>query len=252
MERKAWITGLLLACSFGVAAESPKSVDFSISAQVEVDTAGRAHVVEMGKVTKLSDVPSLLPVAGMIAQRMRERLESWEFVPGTVDGKPADSTTSVYIGLTGSDDGNGGLAVRIRKVLTGGELKRVDMRALVDALVRAGKEGLVTVDVRYDETGNVISASIHDSKDFRRGKLVGTADEDLRKGVLKAAQHWAFVPETVAGHPIAGGGIVPVMLCFSDASTCSQARNNSDGDEPQLAANDPAVTLRSDVAGTTL
>lgn len=252
MLRMAWGFALLMACSLSAAAENPPaSLDFSVSARVEVDATGKGHVVDMGKVSKLSAVPSLMPIAQEISQRLRERIETWQFTPAAKDGQTVPSTTNVYVGLTGLDDGHGGLEVRIRNAQTGGELRDMNMPALIMTASTAGAEGFVTVDVEYDATGKVVSASVHESGSFEHGRFVKTADHDLRKGVLKAAQRWVFLPEQVAGSPIGGSGLVSVVLCTSDA--CSNAKVDSGpAGNAHFAAADPAVKLRSAVAGTAL
>lgn len=256
MRRVAWGAALLWAVSSAAFSAVPDpaltSLDFSVNARVEVDASGNGHVVEMGKVTKLSNVPSLEPIAQQIAQRLRERIETWQFTPASKDGQTVPSATNVYVGLTGFDDGHGGLEVRIRYAETGGELRDVNMTALIMTASTAGAEGFVTVDVEYDARGKVVSASVHESGSFEHGRFVNTADKDLRKGVLKAAQRWVFLPEQVAGTPIGGSGRVPVVLCTSDACSSAKIDNGPGGDEAHFAAVDPAVKLRSAVAGTAL
>jgi hypothetical protein len=115
-----------------------------------------------------------------------------------------------------------------------------------------GAEGFINVDVQYGEDGKVQSTSVHESKSFDHGRFGNTADNDLRKRVLKAAQRWVFVPERIDGHPLAGSGRVPVQLCFSVECVNASPETGSTGGEPRFAATDPAVKLRSAVAGTAL
>lgn len=251
MVRKAWSAGLLLVCSFATFAQSPATLEFSVSARIAVDSNGRAHVLEMGKVSRLSSVPSLTAIGDEIAQRLHERIESWQFVPATEDGTPVASTTSVYVALVGSDDGHGGMAVHIRSASTGGELRDVNLPGLTATVMKAGfLEALVLVDVQYDEAGTVRAASIRESKVRDHGVLVPTWDRDLRKGVLRAAQRWLFVPESVRGRPVKGSGRVPIVLCLEACAEVDPAATG--GDETHFAATDPAVSLRTDVAGTAL
>ena len=44
------------------------ATDLRQALKTYVDANGKAHVVEMGKVSRLSDVPSLVPIANAIAQ----------------------------------------------------------------------------------------------------------------------------------------------------------------------------------------
>lgn len=252
MRRAPWFMGLLLASpliAFG--ADAPiTSVDFSASAWVDVDASGQAHVIEMGKLTKLGDVTKLAPIADSIRERLRERIESWQFVPAMRDGAAVASSTNVYFNLEALDDGAAGLAVRLRSAYTGPELEERNMTGLM--MADTGEEGMVVIDVTYREDGHVQSAVVHDSKAFEGGQFVKRVSQDLRKGSMRAAKLWVFKPEQVAGKPVAGSGRVPVIFCVTVA--CGTAWHDSSiaDSEPRYASNEPVAKLRSNVAGTAL
>ena len=79
------VAALLLSLAPAARAASPAPLEFFGSAWVDVDAAGTAHVVEMGKVERLGDGPAAAAVAERINARLRERIESWQFVPATRD-----------------------------------------------------------------------------------------------------------------------------------------------------------------------
>lgn len=253
MRVASWSAGLLLGLPLAAGAVKPISaLDFSAGAWVDVDSMGKARVVEMGSITRLQDVPKLIPVVDNIKARLRDQIETWQFVPAARDGVPAASRTYVYVALEGVDDGKGGLGVRIRSAATGAELADVNMSGLLIAGNRLQEEGAVTIDVAYDEGGKIVSAVVTDSKTFDGHRFTGRAGRHFRKNMLAAAQAWKFIPEQVEGHPKAGSGRVPVHFCLSEAcATARQEAEDAVGDA-QFAATDPAVKLRSAVDGTAL
>jgi hypothetical protein len=248
-----WCAGLLLGLPLAGGAVAPiAALDFTAGAWVDVDATGKARVIEMGRVTRLEDVSQLGPVVDKIKARLRERIETWQFVPAARDGAPVASRTHVSIWLEGVDDGKGGLGVRVRSATTGAELKDINMIGLQIAGNRVQEEGAVTIDVTYDEGGKVVTTAVADSKFFDGHRFTGYAGKALRRNMLAAAQAWKFVPEQIDGHPQAGSGRVPIHFCFSEA--CAIAREDSKDalGDAQFAAADPAVKLRSAVADTAL
>ena len=248
-----WCACLLLGLPLAAGAVAPiAALDFTAGAWVDVDATGKAHVIEMGRVSRLEDVPQLGPVVDNIKARLRERIETWQFVPAALDGAPVASRTHVSVSLEGIDDGKGGLGVRIRSAATGAELADVNMIGLQIAGSRLQEEGAVTIDVRYDEGGKILTTAVADSKFFDGHRFTGVAGKAFRRDMLAAAKAWKFVPEQIDGHPQAGSGRVPIHFCLSEA--CAVARDDSQDTvgDAQFAAADPAVKLRSAVAGTAL
>jgi hypothetical protein len=252
MRATRWCAVLLLGLPLAGNAVMPvKSVDFSAGAWVDVDPSGHAHVTEMDKVSGLEDVPKLVPIAEDIKARLRVRIEGWQFVPASRDGVPAASRTHVHVAMQGADDGSGGLAVRILSALTGPEFSEGNRRGLIDAGMRAGEAGRVTIDVEYSAAGNVISAAAAPDSTVDKYRSFGRASKELRRAMLKAALKWTFIPEQVAGQPIAGGGRIPVVFCL-EVCPAVEDKGSGGGTEAQFAAADPAVKLQNDVAGTAL
>ena len=251
MRGAQWVAGLLLASPLvAAAADTPvASVDFRASAWVDVDASGKAHVAEMGHLTKIGDVPQLAPVADAIQERLRDRIESWQFIPATRDGVSVASRTNVYVVLEALDDGTGGLAIRLRSAGTGPKLEYDNRGGIAVAGDNAAEEGAVVVDVSYGEDGKVVSAVVHDSKTFEAGHFVKRASLDLRKGLVRAAKSWLFKPEQVAGTPVAGSGRVPIVFCFTAACSRAWHESGSADAEPHYAS---IAKLRSDVAGSAL
>ena len=252
MSIRHWSLCLLMALPIGAVAKTPTTLDFAGSAWVDVDATGKAHVVEMEKVSKLGDVPKLAPVVERIKGQLKDAIESWRFLPAVRDGVAVESHTHVRVELEASDDGLGGMAVRIRSAHTGPGVSGVDRTALQLALMRAQAEGLVKLKLAYDGSGKVTGAEVAESMEYWHGKFSGQADKALRKGALEAANGWHLAPETVDGHPLPGTGTVTVVFCLSSDCGVAPLPGDSSREPWQFAATDPAVKLLSKVAGTTL
>ena len=226
------------------------TMGFGSSAWVDVDPGGKAHVVEMGDVTGLADPKGV--AAQRINDRLRERIESWQFTPATRAGAPVASRTHVGISLEAHDDGAGGLAVRIRSASTGPQMTH--RKLPVTAFLAASKaEGWVDVLVTYAEDGTVATATVNESKAFDGGRFKKHADSALQNAARKiATESLAFGPEWVGGKPIPGSVIVPMKFCQTQDCEQAQVQRTVPMQDAEFAAMDPAVKLVAPVAGSTL
>lgn len=244
---------LLLAMPLWAAAATPApAFEFGATARVDVDASGKAHVLEVQKVSKLDQVPTFAPIVERIKGRLKDAIESWQFVPATRDGVAVGSRTNVSVELEGTDDGAGGMAVRVRSADAGAGIRHMDTAPLVVAVTKAQNQGLVTLHLAYDDSGKVVDAEITDSKELSDARYTGKADGLLRKAALSAARTWELEPEVVDGHPRAGTGSITLIFCL-DARCETTPLPGGDAEKPQqFASSDPAVKLRSNVAGTLL
>lgn len=245
---------LLLAISSAAHAAKPAqpvSVRFHASAWVDVDPSGKAHVVEMDKLDGLKDEGKSGSLADIIKTRLRERIETWEFEPPTKNKIAVPGKTFVFVSLEASDTGNDSIAIRILSAVTGGKLVDKQMRELVDAMLRSGGWGRVTVDVTWQSDGSVKSVDVVDAPYQGKASLSNADTRKLAKATAKVAKNWRFDPEIVDGTPIAGEGRVPISFCLD--GRCPKADEPDAADsEPQFTTLDPAVGLRSAVANSTL
>jgi TonB family protein len=245
---------LLLLPLTGLAANSKKapSVEFYAIAWADVDALGTAHVDQVDEVTKLEDVPGLAPAVVRIKELLKQRLETWQFVPATREGVAVASRTCVYVRLEGTDDGKGGLGMRILSASTGPGAGDRQTPHYPPAAMREGIEGLVVLVVEYDKAGRVTSVKAEQSNTIRKGKLQKQGATEFKGAAIGAAWLWTFQNEIVAGEPKSGSIRIPVQFCMS--SDCENVRLKLPEmpDPGQFAAIDPAVKLRSAVAGTAL
>jgi TonB family protein len=245
---------LLLLLPLPVLAANPKkapSVEFYASAWADVDASGAAHVDEVDKISRLEDVPALAAAVVHIKDLLKQRIESWQFVPATREGIAAPSRTHVHIRL-GMDDGNGGLGIRIMSASTGLGARNMSPPRYPPNAMRGFREARVMLLVNYGEDGKVASVKVEELKDIYRGKLGGRGLAEFKDAAVDAARNWSFQNEIVDGRPRAGQTRVPVTFCLTDACTRMSEAQPDKPRDGEFAAIDPAVRLRSAVAGTAL
>lgn len=234
------------------ALEAVPKLEFYASTWADVDVSGAAHVDQIDKVSKLEDVPALATAVVHVKDLLKRRIESWQFVPATREGIAVPSRTHVYIRLEGMDDGNGGLGIRIMSASTGPGARNMSPPRYPPDAMRGFREGRVVLLVNYGEDGKVVTVKVEELKEIYRGKLGGRGSTEFKDAAVDAAQNWSFQNEIVDGRPKAGQTRVPVAFCLTDA--CTQM-SDTQPDKPrdgEFAAIDPAVKLRSAVAGTAL
>ena len=256
MRRFVLCLGMLLAWPLAVQAAKPAepaSIEFGAGAWVDVDATGKAHVVEMDKLTRFKDDGEPGSIADIIKSRLRERIETWEFTPPTKNGAAVAGKTHVGMRLQAYVAESGGMGLRIESADTGMALrKRSSWLPLTDELGNSNS-WWVKVYLKVNPDGHVIEARAEDSSLFRGKGAVKQDSPRLTKAIWEAFSGYEFDTEWVDGQPIAGEAIQPIMACGS-ISTCNMASSelNEQDDESALAAVDPAIRLRTAVAGTVL
>ncbi|MFT3898321.1 MAG: hypothetical protein QM719_11625 [Thermomonas sp.] len=257
MRRFVLCLGLLLLWPLAGQAAQPASVDFGAGAWVDVDATGKAHVVEMDKLTGFNDDGKPGSIAEIIKARLRERIETWEFTPPTKNGVTVAGKTHVGVALVAEDDGAGGLQLRVKSARTGMEvLQFPSLRPLLSEL--GGASGwwfMVHLDI--GPNGQVVDARMVDSRMFNGREFVAQSSRFARnvdQTITKLVKQMTFSTEFVDGQPIAGEGDMPIKVCADSPGRCDvvdpEPAAKSDGRE--FAAVNPAVQLRTTVAGTAL
>src|SRR5690242_7275116 len=106
MHRFILCLGMLLMWPLAGQAAKPAeaaSIEFGAGAWVDVEPTGKAHVVEMDRLSQFKDEDKPGSIADIIKARLRDRIESWEFTPPTKNGVPVSGKTSVSVTLTAED-----------------------------------------------------------------------------------------------------------------------------------------------------
>jgi TonB family protein len=247
------LTFLPFACAVGK--DRITELNFVGSAWVDVDAKGHGRVEHVDSITKLDDVPALAPAVARIKEVLKQRIESWEFIPASRDGVAVPSRTYLSVGMEGMDDGKGGLGIRIQSA-HGGPQGQFTPPAYPPTAYRNGIQGGVLIDVGFDDQGVVTSVEPVKSTDPIIKRKFSNS-EFFVEAVIAAARAWTFKTEQVGGFPVPGRIRVPVSFCLSDVGGgCSPPeRAAKKADVPrdgEYLALDPAVRLRSAVAGTAL
>lgn len=245
MMRMAW-GAALLGLALVARAEEPNALEFPAKASIEVDANGKAHVLTLETMSGRNGAPPA-SVSELIASRLRERIESWQFVPATRDGVAVPSRTRLVVGLDATDDGHGGLVVKVLSAITGPTIRERSMGEVLQIVPAQGM--LLVADVRYAADGHVVDVDITDQRIFSGGHFVPYSDRVLKRGVEKSLKRWTFEPDVVAGQPIEGHGQIPLLLCMTAA--CLAAPMDL-GTTREFTAADPAVKLSDAIVGTTL
>ena len=253
MRRFILCLGILLAWPLaGQAAKpaEPTSIEFGAGAWVDVDATGKAHVVEMDKLTRFNDDGTSGTLADNIKTRLRERIETWEFTPPMKDGVPVSGKTHVFVSAAAEDDGSGGMRILVKSASTG---FLVVNHSLAKAIVHSSQfaEGWFDVRIEFGPDGRVSNATMLDAKAFGGRRFGGKPDKSLQRVVLAAVKGFTAEMEWVDGQPIGGSGDLPIRICMSKACMSAQLPDTSSGSEGLVAAIS-AMQLRTAVAGTAL
>ena len=244
MRRFVFCLGMLLAWPLaGQAAEpaAPTSVEFGAGAWVDVDATGKAHVLEMERVSEFKGNGRPGSIAELIKERLRERIESWEFQPATKNEIPVPSRTHISVKAEAVDDEHGGMMLRVVSARTGGDIADGKSSELARIQGSPFTTGVIVIDIAYRGDGSVETANLVESS--FDNKFVG-------KRALEVAMTWRISPEVVDGRPLPGKARIPIFLCIENE--CPDKKDANPDDVREFTAIDPAVRLRTPVAGTVI
>jgi TonB family protein len=216
--------------------ELPK-LDAYLIANVTIDPAG--HITALawqGEATKLEK---------FLIGRVEPVVRAWEFVPGKLDGVPAETRTRIWIRVGGEATPDGSLALHFIDAHTGPLGSTLPPPHFPKSESNGTREAVVTVTVAVGADGSAtLVESEVDSTATRKGeaRFVAAAEG--------AVAQWRFEPETVGGKPVGTTLRVPVAFCFRDISDwCDRRRATKDAaPDNQPIALDPTVTLKTDIA----
>lgn len=249
MRRIVLCLGIMLAWPLMAQAAKlvqPTSVEFSAGAWVEVDATGKAHVVEMDRLRQFQDDGKPGSLADVIKARLRERIESWEFAAPTENGVAVSSKTHVFMDVQAYGNDSGGIGLRIESASTGMAIrKRSSIMPLLDELGMSNSWWMEVL-LKASPEGRLVEARVVDSSLFHGKDPVSQDSLRLAKALQKTFKGYEFNNESVNGQRIAGEGVLRIL--------CNTATIESDEKEkePDFAAANSAVRLRTAVAGTVL
>lgn len=207
-----------------------------------------------GAVTALEARPGR--IKDVLLNTLETAVNSWSFSPGSINGKPAATDTSLWVSISlwPSPDGES-YSVKVDKVSTGGGIAKISKmphfpRNQVHKARRNKTNPVVVLEVTYDELGKPSKILVAKGSPIKTGLLVS--------GAIKAVLTWTFKPELVAGHGVEARVLLP--FCYAAVSNalgesnCSFPSDTGDTSfEPGSSiALESSVSLKSDVIGKTL
>lgn len=197
-------TNRLLICMTALAAFHCACAHGGESKPAELDLRWSLSLDASGKIT------SMTPLFGddtrTIAGQLEPLIRHWHFIPGSIDGHPVDTQTTLTVETSLDAAGPDNYRVHVVSATTGARYHDGPVPKYPKSAMRMGRYGVVHVQVKHDAGGHVLSATAMRPGDPH-------VDYALTRAALDAVKQWTFQPETVGGQGVAGSVIVPI--CFS-------------------------------------
>jgi TonB family protein len=230
--------GFLAACALAAAlptAASDATWAGTKWATVDIDDSGRVVAIELE--------PDLTPA---FEAALRHEIASWAFEPARMDGAAVASRTHLAVRLRARELGTGRAGVEVVSVRNGPRPAGRRAMHYPEAALERHIQGTVMLTLTVAPDGSVADVSA------QRG-----AHSLLRRAALRSADGWRFVPEQVAGQPVATRVRAPVAYCITtDPVACRVADRDAAGapvrHPDETVAIDSPVRLKADPAGRLL
>ncbi|HEV2607117.1 MAG TPA: energy transducer TonB [Xanthomonadaceae bacterium] len=245
MSRKIVLSGaVLLALSCGVAsAQQAEHANFTCEASLSIGADKKIAALTFVNRKATND---------LVCKRLETVVRSWTFEPGSVNGQPMATETTLHVELEASKSADGGYAIKLLDAFTGPSILRVFPPDYPRQEMMVGAEAKVTLLLSIDATGAPIDISV--ASVITNGSSASKAN--FAQPTIDAAKHWRFQPETVGGHPVASHVHVPTTFCLDASSQCPSIAKQIAAESGATPANVPValdskVKLVTQVAGTT-
>lgn len=234
------------ACIAHADRKAPAPIPFTMGWHASLDANGHVLRLDPIKNERVDRIPE-------IRARLEQAIRSWQFLSGTVNGKPAQTETGLWVQaelLPPSADGSN--RIRIDHASVGATLAKTTVPHYPGKAIHEGKGGEVVLRVGFDANGKVTSAVL----DPQAPK----ADKLLVDASVAAVRTWTFQPEVVGGHGLAGYAVTPFCYTLNFSATgrrmskCEwkQPGRQEPIHEGEALAVNPAAHLSTEVAGNIL
>jgi TonB family protein len=185
-----------------------------------------------GKINDLKPAdPSFLPE---VRRQIEPVVRKWHFEPGKVNGRPAQTQTTLRVHVEFTEERARARNGRITFADTGPMYLHVKAPTYPTHAKRAGHEGGVMILIEFDADGRVISAK--NAPEMQ----VGDVDPELVDAALDAAKRWTFRPERVAEHGIPSRALAPICFKIVPGSSCKW--HDTPGSKPIRSGQPIALT----------
>lgn len=239
MKRLLQVAALLLAvstCANALASGKPPQYDLWLQAAITID--------KDGQLTQLKWLSSL-PGDQRVAERITPAVRLWEFVPGTVNGQPMETTSGLLVMLHATENVDGTYALRFKDAKTG-------------PLTLHWEHLSYPLEALRDDIGAAVTANVEVSPDGKatvQGMLfAGSSGTDDRAVFLKVVRDslskWTYEPERVGGHGVTTHVQIPVAFCTDSTRDWCKRRISSNPKATPAnlpIAVDSAVALKTDI-----
>jgi len=248
MLRRTVLSCLVLfagaAAASGTASPTPDDKQVTLRAAATIGADGRVAALAW-------DGDSA--IAKSIAARLEPRVRTWEFEPGTVDGVPAETRTSLTITLLAAPAADGGIALQFLWAGTGPTLVKQVVPAYPPLALRDNKSAYVRTEFTINPDGSTTVQDVEVQSSHAKAR-------EFEQAARAAFARWRYEPELVGGHPVATRMVVPSRFCSSDSDWCEKrtaqgplwAKPIPPSQDGQPVALDSAVKLRTDIAGESI
>lgn len=239
------LLGLLLAVCAALPALAERKAPVSLYFQADIVLAAD------GKITELAwhDAEK---IPANLRQRLTYAAHSWQFKPGSMDGVPAETHTTLTLHMQASDLGAGQIGLSLISAYTGPfNDRRVSPDYPMDPLRRAVSAKL-RVEVSIDEHG----AYTTDVVDYKASDQDNRWREAFAESALVAVAAWDVQQESVAGHPVPARLSIVFDYCIDDyrwrsKNTLTPLNSPVDAVPPGTpVALDSAAKLLTDISKT--
>lgn len=149
-------------------------------------------------------------IPAAVGTKLEERIRSWTFEPGKLDGVPAETDTTLRLRLTAMPVGDGGQAYQIRfdNAETGPSMDPLRPPNYPVDAIRGGAEGQLLAELQVAADGTrQVSLTQYAGRDRYR-KAFARAAEDVLDTV-------DVQPERVGGIEVAARFAIPMSFCLN-------------------------------------
>ena len=239
---------VLLCLSFGAiqtvnAAKPAESMDVRAALQVDVDATGTVASAQL-----VPKDAARLPAA--IADPLLADARSWRFEPATRDGTPVASSTHVRLTLRFEPlDADGeAWTLRIVRASNGPLVTRSTPPAYPKAAIHARAAARVTVDVDIAADGAVLDSRVVEVDIAPRHRRHA---DTFAESTLESTRTWRYIPEQVAGEPVASTVREITTYCINDPD-CYRPDDPAAPVDGESIAEAPVTRPLTDLVGRTL
>lgn len=241
----AALSCLVVPLASAVPAQDGGEMELYFRAQVVIDAGGSIGAIAW-------ELERRIPEA--LGEKLERQIRTWQFEPGSVDGKPVETRTTLQLRLTATPtDGGDAYEVRVDHAQTGPSLARSTFPGYPPKALRHGAMARVVADLRVEADGsrNIALLQYDGRREYRKAFEKATTDYLDQVEV-------AF--EQVGGHAVDAGFVVPVTFCLNGPCHTDPVPGTDRGSSLPTAAFAPGeplpqgsvARLLTDVRGTAI